>query len=488
MNLSSNLSREIAATVDPSTCEPPVSYRDTSSRSPLGAAVLSFLWPGLGQLYSRKRAWAAVFALPVFIALGWVALQLLNGLPWFAASFLDESFALTFVLGGIFLGLWWVAAILHAFLATGRRRPRVVETALLAVLALVVLSVNGVTVYYAWAAYQFDVTVATNQIVANNPTPSPSAGPTISPTVAPTLWQPVASRTPIMTPAPSPTPVPNHHLTIMLAGLDWLPGRNGGNYDAMMLVSLDTTTHKVAMVSVPRDTAYFDYYWGGRTGINTKINNFANLVAQGLIHAPDPPLTALANELGYLIGIHVDYYAVVDMTGFKNMVDAIGGVCFDNDEAVNDPFTGTYVPKGNVCLDGHQALKYARSRYSSNDYVRAGRQQVVLMAIARKMSTVAGVRALPSILSLAAKTIQTNFPLKTVRDYVSIVQNLGPNDVTHCVLGPPYNYHPATTLTKGAWTSRLKLPLVAGLSVKLFGTDSRYYGMEGIVPAACLSS
>jgi hypothetical protein len=42
-----------------------------------------------------------------------------------------------------------------------------------------------------------------------------------------------------------------------------------------------------------------------------------------------------------------------------------------------------------------------------------------------------------------------------------------------CVLGPPYNCHPDSSLTRGTWTSRLNLDQVANLSVQLFGTDSR---------------
>lgn len=460
------------------------------SRSPLIAALLSFLWPGLGQLYARGRISAAIFAIPVLVALVWLVLQLTNGLDWFVASFLDDSFALTFAIGGMFLAVWWTVAILHAFVTSGsRRRPRVVESGVLAALVLVVLAVNGGVAYYAWAAYQFDVTVASNQLVADNPTASPSTGPTVTPTPAPTAWKPTSTGSAIViTPVPSPTLPASHHLTIMLAGIDRLPTNHHDNYDALMLVSLDTSTHKVTMVSMPRDTAYFDYYWGGQTGVNTKINNFANLVAQKLIHAPDPPLTALANELGYLVGIKVDYYAVIDMLGFANLVDAMGGICFYNSKAINDPSTQTFIPAGNVCLDGHDALMYARSRHNGgNDYVRAGRQQDILEAIAHKLASPAGIGALPRILSSAAKTIQTNFPLKNVRNYASIVRQLGSKDVVQCVLGPPYDYHPATTLTKGAWTSRLKLPLVAGLSVELFGTDSRYYGMEGITPAPCAS-
>jgi len=98
----------------------------------------------------------------------------------------------------------------------------------------------------------------------------------------------------------------------------------------------------------------------------------------------------------------------------------------------------------------------------------------------------AGIGALPGLLSLGAKLIQTNFPLKTAKNYVSVVQHLG-TATSPVRARAAYDYHPNTALTKGDWTSRLKLSLVSSLSVYLFGSGSRYYGMEGVMPAPCAS-
>jgi LCP family protein required for cell wall assembly len=459
-------------------------------RSRLLAAVLSFLWPGLGQLYARRFLTAAIFAVPVVVATIWLVQLVVEGVLYVGLSFLDESFALTFVIGGAFLGVWRIIAMIHAYATTGPlRRPRVLDAGVLAVLLLVVVAVHSEVVYYSWSLYSFDVTVASNVLVDDQPTAAPTSQPTATPSPTPFPWQPGGSYAPPNpTPVVTPSPGPSDRVTILLTGLDWLPGRTSAMNDAIMLVSLDTETNKVTMVSIPRDTADFDYYWGGSAGVNTKINNFANLVSKGLIHAPDPSLTAFANEVGYLVGVKVDYYAEIDMSGFESLVNKLPGhdVCVYNPKAINDPSTKTYIASGTVCLNGTNALKYVRSRHNGgSDYVRAGRQQQVLLAAARKIATPSGIAALPGILSLGAKLIQTNFPLNTAKNYVSVVQHLGAGDITQCVLGPPYDYHPDTALTKGDWTSRLKLSVVAGLSVHLFGPDSRYYGMEGVTPAPC---
>jgi hypothetical protein len=106
-----------------------------------------------------------------------------------------------------------------------------------------------------------------------------------------------------------------------------------------------------------------------------------------------------------------------------------------------------------------------------------------MIALKNKMATPAILPKLGSLLDVAGKSIATNFPLKTSKDYVKVAEHI--SSISHCVLGPPYNYHPDSTLTGGSWTSRLKLDQVANLSVYLFGPESRYYGQPGVVAAPC---
>ncbi len=320
---------------------------------------------------------------------------------------------------------------------------------------------------------------------------SPSASPRISPSPGPTSAQTV-SASPLQTPSPaiSPSPSPTwgpgtdpNWVTILLAGVDFMQGRHHALTDTLMLVSLDLQTRTVAMVSVPRDTSAFPFYWGGQAPTTFKINEFANAIAAGRFGSPDSPMVTLANEVGWLVGVRVNYYAEIDIDGFSQMIDLVGGVDIDNPTLLNDPSTCTYIPAGPVHLDGPTALKYVRSRETTNDYERAHRQQIVLVALEKKMATPAMLPKLGSLLALAGKSIATNFPLSTAKNYVATAQHL--SSISQCVLGPPYNYHPASTLTQGTWTSRLRLNEVANLSVQLFGTDSRYYGQPGVVPAPC---
>jgi len=460
--------------------------------SPLAATLLSFVWPGLGQLYIRRRREALLFAIPTVAVVAWLALQMRQGGLVFIGNFFADSFlALTFLALTIFIGVWRALSMAHAYVqAAPRRRPRKVDLGVMGGLLLLILVSHVWVVRTAWAAYQLDTRISQNDLMRDIPTiaPDPSEEYVASPTPTRMPFAPVSTTAPYQ-PTFSPTAAPprSSRVTILLTGIDRLDTNSHALMDSLLVVSLDTRTGKVAMVSVPRDTANYEFYWGGDAGVNTKINNFYNLVRANLIDAPDPPLTALKREIGWLVGVKIDYYALVDLHGFRVLVDMIGGICVYNPRAINDPFTGTFVPKGDVCMDGITTLKYVRSRHGAgdNDYTRAARQQDVLFAISKKLATPEGLLLLPDLLELAGTSVQTDFPLKTINKYISVAQRLESKDVCECVLGPPYNYHPPTTETKGTWTSRLKPPLVAGLSVYLFGTDSRYYGLEGIIPQAC---
>ncbi len=313
-------------------------------------------------------------------------------------------------------------------------------------------------------------------------TPTPGQSQTIAPTESAPA-PPSAPASASASPSPTWSPADPNRLTVLLTGVDFMTGRSHALNDTIMLVSINLKTRAVAMVSVPRDTSDFPFYWGGQAPVTFKINSLVNAVAAGRFGSPDTPMVTLANEVGWLVGVRVNYYAEIDIDGFSKLIDLVGGVDINNPTLLNDPSTGTCIPAGPVHLDGTTALQYVRSRETTNDYARANRQQIVMIALEKKLATPAMLPMLGSLLALAGKSIATNFPLKTARNYVYTAQHLG--SISQCVLGPPYNYHPDSSLTGGSWTSRLKLDEVADLSVQLFGTDSRYYGGSNVVPVPC---
>jgi LCP family protein required for cell wall assembly len=326
-----------------------------------------------------------------------------------------------------------------------------------------------------------------SSLAGESPSATP-ATPTLSPTPTPTPEAysslPPASAWPSVTPAPT-YPYNPDRITFLLIGLDFMTGRAHASTDSMILATLDVHTNKATIISVPRDTGSFDLYYGGAVTGGFKLNELMKAASSPSFGSPDSGVETLTKEIGFLVGLPVDYYAAVDLEGFVKIVEAMGGVDVNVTTAVNDPFTGTFVPTGLIHMDGHLALKYARSRMSTSDYARSSRQQQVLVALARKVVTPEVIPQLPELLSLAGTTIATDFPMKNARNFVTAFRRV--DAPTECVLGPPYSYHPDTSTTGGTWISQLDMDRVAGLSVYLFGRESLYFDRPGVVPTPCES-
>lgn len=203
-------------------------------------------------------------------------------------------------------------------------------------------------------------------------------------------------------------------VNIMMLGVGD-PGHDGENLsDTNILISVDTRNHKVALVSIPRDTRVYIPGYG-----YSKINN-AN--AQGGVSAAKQ---VFENSLG----VPVHYYVKADFTGLKQVVDAVGGVDIDNKDSLYDPeypcdnnqyrSCGFRLTPGHYHMDGTLALKYARCRKGTcgNDFGRAARQQQVMEAIRAKATsagTLANPIALGRLVSAAGNNIDTDLSVNNV--------------------------------------------------------------------------
>jgi len=445
------------------------------------AAFLSFLWPGLGQLYAGRRRLALAFAIPAVLVLLTVLYQARQGVTVLVARFIDPGFALPALLIVLLLGAWRAVAVVHAFASGDRSRLKYRrEYAALAVLLALIVGTHGVGAVYAWSAYDMDTHIfGGHNTVVEQPSSSGAVG----------------SPLPDSTVEPAQTPPPgNTRVTILLTGVDSYVGRSERLNDTMMVVTIDTATGKVAMVSVPRDTAGFPYYWGGSAPATMKLNSLVSYVTNGRVKSPDEPMTTLVKEVGYLIGIPVSYYATLDLASFMTLIDKVGGVDIDNpttiDDAVYDWLDGSkpgfYLSAGKHHLDGRLALAYVRSRHgtANNDWKRASRQQEVLIALEHKIANPGNALNLPGLMQLAGSMVRTNFPAGQVADMVAMVSTVSSDNISQVVLGPPYSLANAAPTT-GTWTSCLELDKVATISVQLFGQDSRYYGQTQ--PKTCAS-
>ena len=203
--------------------------------------------------------------------------------------------------------------------------------------------------------------------------------------------------------------------------------------DAIMLVSIDTKNNKVALISVPRDI----YVTIPRhNGLKEKINYaYAFGVNKGI-----GGMNLARYVVENVVGVKIDYVAVVDFELFKKMIDIVGGIEINLPKEFIEKTQWGFefkLPKGKNVLDGETALYYVRSRYSSNDFERARRQQEVLIALAKKLAS-AGVLANPikinNLFNEVGKNVKTNLTLYDVVRLSKYAYNLVSGDAISYVI------------------------------------------------------
>jgi LCP family protein required for cell wall assembly len=453
---------------------PSVSAPTRRGRSPYTAGVLSFLWPGLGQWYAGRDRTAALFALPVIGIALVLLLQAVGSFGQLVSLIVTPSSALTVLILIGLLAAWRLLAIADA-MAIGdvkaplRHRPTLMT---FSALALGVIVMHGALGYVAWAAYD-----ATSRMFVGEGSPDGSPGPSL---VAGASIDPDAEyeASPINTPE-----TPNARINILLTGIDAAPSRTNELTDTLLVVSVDPTTGQIAMISFPRDITHFPLY-DGRT-FNGKINSFMSNARRHPDEFPDGPLTSLVRQMSFLLGAPIHYYAAIDLAGFRRMIDLVGGVTVDNPRAIDDPrydwLDGTHgfkLTAGKHHLNGRTALAYVRSRQGAGDtdFSRARRQQQVLLALREQLTKPENLPQIPGLLDAAGDTIRTNFPSERIGEMIDLAQGVDTASVKQVVLGPrKYAEVPPTSETNGIYELRLKMDVLAQLSIEIFGTSSRYY-------------
>ncbi|HEX3721195.1 MAG TPA: LCP family protein, partial [Nitrolancea sp.] len=116
--------------------------------------------------------------------------------------------------------------------------------------------------------------------------------------------------------------------------------------------------------------------------------------------------------------IKIDYYAVVDFTGFQKIVNSLGGVTLDvpapikDDEYPGEDFNYTRVifHTGLQHMNGQQALRYVRTRHDDNDFARGNRQQQLLEALKQQSLSLGLITQAPQLISQLGDTVRTDLP------------------------------------------------------------------------------
>lgn len=201
--------------------------------------------------------------------------------------------------------------------------------------------------------------------------------------------------------------------SVLMLGVDEREGDRGRS-DTMIVLTVNPNTNSVKMLSIPRDT---------RTeivghGTTDKINH---AYAFGGVEMS-------MNTVENFLDIPIDYYVQVNMEGFKDIVDAVGGVTVSND--LDFTYEGVHFQTGDLSLNGEKALKYSRMRYEDprGDFGRQSRQRQIIQAVIKKGASVTSITKFDDVFDALGNNVKTNLQFSELVDiqqnYRSVSQSL----------------------------------------------------------------
>ncbi|GAA3120308.1 LCP family protein [Streptosporangium carneum] len=268
--------------------------------------------------------------------------------------------------------------------------------------------------------------------------------------VAPTVLLENLGR--VAAPVPSPTGArptkPNEALNVLLVGTDGRPGpafRGNGldaRSDTMVLLHLSADRGRVGVVSIPRDSMVRipACVSPAGTAVPARTDMINSAFATG-------GLSCVWKTVEILTKVRVDHAMEIDFSGFREMVDALGGIEITVPQAVDDPKAKLKLRKGRQILNGEQALGYVRARYSlgdGTDLERIKRQQRFMRALAQKAGgLLTDPVRLSAFLDKASAAIRTDagLDLPTMRSIFDSLKETRPEAVEFVTV--PVRPHPA---------------------------------------------
>jgi len=201
--------------------------------------------------------------------------------------------------------------------------------------------------------------------------------------------------------------------SVLMLGVDERKD-DSGRSDTMIVITVNPEKQSMKMLSIPRDT---------RTEIigHNSVDKINHAYAFGGV-----PMAV--DTVEHFLDIPIDYYVFVNMDGFLQIIDTIGGVTIDNDMDLT--FDSYHFPKGEITLDGNNALIFSRIRYEDprGDFGRQIRQRQIIEAVLKKASSTSSILLKATdMLDVVGDNVRMNFTMKDLIQLQSIYKNMDGN-------------------------------------------------------------
>ncbi|WP_246083784.1 LCP family protein [Nonomuraea diastatica] len=243
-------------------------------------------------------------------------------------------------------------------------------------------------------------------------------------------------------------------VNFLLIGGDAASNRTGVRTDSMTVASVDIKSGATVLFSLPRNLQHVRFPASSPLHDQFPNGYLAELGNGGLLnevwqYANDHPEImggknkgprALMDAIGHTLGLKIDYYAMMNMYGFADLVDAIGGLKIRVEQDVK--WGGHYGTAGTIKagyrrLSGEEALWYGRSRVNSDDFSRMGRQRCVIGAFAQQATPAVILTNFTKIAGAAKRLARTNIPQHLVQPLVELAVKVKDAKITSLQFVPP---------------------------------------------------
>ena len=240
---------------------------------------------------------------------------------------------------------------------------------------------------------------------------------------------------------------------VLLLGGDSGAGRWGLRPDSLTVASIDEDTGKTVLIGLPRNMANFPFAKGSvmheqfPDGFNCDgcylngVSTWAQDNPELFPGTKNPGVDATVMAVEGITGLDVNYWAMVNLEGFKGLVDAVGGVTLNVRQPipVGLPHEAHfhYIDPGVRRLDGHDTLWFARAREGSDDYSRMARQKCVMNAMLEQVSPQVALRNFEQIARASSAMISTSIPKSEVGRFVDLALKARNEKISTLSLVPP---------------------------------------------------
>ena len=240
---------------------------------------------------------------------------------------------------------------------------------------------------------------------------------------------------------------------VLLLGGDSGAGRWGLRPDSMTIASIDAETGRTVLIGLPRNMANFPFAEGSvmdkqfpkgfdcegcyLNGVSTWAGDHTDLFGD----SDNPGVDATIMAIEGITDLQINYWAMVNLAGFKQLVDAVGGVTLNVRQPIpigglGDDVTG-YVDPGKQKLNGFEALWFARAREGSDDYSRMARQKCVLNAMLHQLSPETVLTHFSDLAQASSEMFSTNMPASEASRFIDLALKARSQKVSTLSLVPP---------------------------------------------------